>query len=238
MTVRPAAIAVAVFVAAGFVAGTASIAGCAHHGHSPSDVVRDFAVAIERGDHAHAYALMSSDYRRRVSLEKFRAEIDAERQNVIRDAAALAHASLRPAHAQVETRAGDRVPLTLEGDGWRLGEQPLVPFGQQSPRAALRTFVRAVTERRYDIVLRLVPGQHRPRITESMLRIYWEGPDSGPHRRLLDLLRMNLEAPIIELGTEAQMPYGPGNQHGEHREDEGEVRFLLEGGVWKIDDAD
>jgi hypothetical protein len=124
------------------------------------------------------------------------------------------------------------VRLTFDGSGWRLDDQPLAPFGQQSPRAALRTFVRAVEQRRYDVVLRLVPERRRGRIDVQTLRLYWEGPDSAPHRRLLALLRANLDAQIVELGTEAHMPYGEAGA-----ESEGEVRFLFEEGVWKVEDA-
>lgn len=224
----------AISIALVLVGGLVLPEACAHRTASPSDVVRDFASAVQHGDYDHAYLLMSADYRRKVPLSQFRAEIDVERQSVALDAAnlvqGLARGSPRPARSDVETPAGEHVALILQGGVWKLSEQPLAPFGQQSPRAALRTFVRAIGQRRYDVVLRLLPARHRSQVTEAKLRLYWEGPEARPHRQLLDLLHANLDAPIIELGGEAQMPYGRDGQ-------EGEVRFLFEEGVWKIDDA-
>jgi glutamate racemase len=43
----------------------------------------------------------------------------------------------------------------------------------------------------------------------------------------LSELRASINAPIVELGDEAHMPYG-----------EREVRFVREDGIWKIDDPD
>lgn len=220
--------------------GWGSASGCAHQTAEPPDVVRGFASSVTLGRWDQAYALMSDDYRRRVPLARFRAEIEADRQTVNADAVALSRQGFRgPARAVVETRGGDRFTLVMNGGAWKLTDQPLVPFGQQSPRAALRTFVRAIEQRRYDVALRLVPARHRSGVTEKSLRLYWEGAGSGSHRRLLEILRANLDTPIIDLGTEAHMPYGAEGQKSDNAgaNGEGEVRFLLEDGVWKIDDA-
>ena len=81
-------------------------------------------VAVQHGDYDHAYLLMSADYRRKVPLSQFRAEIDVERQSVALDAAnlvqGLARGSPRPARSDVETPAGDHVPLILQGGAWKL----------------------------------------------------------------------------------------------------------------------
>jgi hypothetical protein len=234
-----ASVGCAAFAAIGIagLAGLAGLVGCAHQRRSPPDVVRAFADFVVRGDWDQAYSLMSEDYRRRVSLAAFRGEMEAERKTVAGDASRLAREDLDgPVAAVVRTRTGDRVRLTFDRAGWKLEDQPLAPFGQQSPRAALRTFVRAVEQRRYDVVLRLVPERRRGRLDEQTLRLYWEGPDSAPHRRLLSLLRANLEAPIVELGTEAHMPYSESGAEND-RTSEGEVRFLFEEGVWKVEDV-
>ncbi len=219
--------------------------GCAHRAATPSDVVRTFATSVTLGRWEHAYGLMSDDYRRRVPLAKFRAEIEAERQTINADAAALSRESFSGStRAVVETRAGQRLILVSDGGaGWKLDDHPLVPFGQQSPRAALRTLVRAVEQRRYDVVLRLVPARHRPSVTEESLRAYWEGGGSGSQRQILRILRENLDKPIIDLGTEAHMPYGSDGRRADVQgaardaRGEGEVRFVFEDGVWRIDDA-
>jgi hypothetical protein len=217
--------------------------GCAHQGTAPPEVVRAFATSVRLGQWERAYALMSDDFRRRVPLARFQTEIEADRQTINADAGELSRQGFGPpVRAVVETRGGDHVTLVLDGGAWHLDEQPLAPFGQHSPRAALRTLVRSIEQRRYDIVLRLVPERHRSGVTEESLRLYWEGPGSSAHRRLLQILRTNLDTPIINLGTEAQMPYGASGRTDENHSAtganaEGEVRFLFENGVWKIDDA-
>ena len=230
----------AVLAGAPIFAGLAAHAGCAHPAPAPPEVVRFFATAVAGGQWERAYGLMSDDYRRRVSLAKFRAEIQSDRQIIDADAIALSkEASGGPVRAIVETRGGERIALVLDGGAWRLEDQPLSPFGQQSPRAALRTLVRAVERRRYDIVLRLVPARHRPSVTEQALRAYWEGGASDAQKRLLQALRAHLDAPIVDLGREAYMPFGSLGPSGDAASSgsEGEVRFVLEDGVWKIEDA-
>ncbi|MEO5768828.1 MAG: hypothetical protein ABIS92_10795 [Polyangia bacterium] len=217
------------------------LAGCAHGTARPAQVVHGFADAVAGRDWETAYNFMSAGYRARVSLAAFRAQMEAELATVSGDAAMLSQAPLQAARAQVDTPSGEQLPLVLEDDQWKLDVQPLHPFRQDSPRAALRTFVRAVDRRRYDVVLRLVPAARRSGVTVETLRAYWEGAGAAEHRRWLDHLRVNLDAAIVDLGSEAQMPYGTatiaspaeGQRPGEG---EGEVRFLLEEGMWKIDE--
>jgi hypothetical protein len=215
------------------------LGGCAHQRSTPPDVVRDFAQSMARGDWDRGYALMSDEYRRRVPLPKFRADLEAERRIVVADAVALSQSAWGSVRAVAETPAGDRFGLVLDGGDWRLDEQPLLPFGQQTPRAALRTLVRAIDLKRYDVVLRLVPARHRRGVTEQSLRAYWEGTGPTAHRRLLETLRASLDTPVVDLGVEAFMPYGSsyGTDSERPRKDaEGEVHFIREDGLWKIDD--
>jgi hypothetical protein len=172
---------------------------------------------------------MSEGYRRQVPPDRFRSELEADRETAAGDAAALARESGdRPVRAVVETARGDRISLILERGEWKLEEQPLAPYRQDTPRAAVRTYVRAVSERRYDVVLRLVPARRRAEVTLRALRAYWEGPGSETRLRALESLRAGLEGPIVETGAEARMPYGQ----------DGMVRFLREDGVWKIADME
>lgn len=216
--------------------GTLGVVGCAHRAAQPPDVVHRFAEAVAAQHWDVAYGLMSGPYRARVSLARFRDDLRAEPTLVAADAAALAHARVGSVRATVQTSSGSAVSTILESDGWKLDDHPLVAFAQDSPRAALRTFVRALDRRRYDVLLRLIPAGRRVNVTEETLRRTWEGPDAAPHRALLGRLRASLEEPIIDLGKEAHMPFGTAGA-GEAAGGEGEVQFLLEDGVWKIDDV-
>ncbi|MES1158116.1 MAG: hypothetical protein ABUL67_03350 [Haliangium ochraceum] len=218
--------------------GWAGCAGCFHLAAQPADAVRDFAGRVAAGRWDQAYALMSSDYRRRVSFQAFRRDMDADRQAVNAGALALARSDLGDSStASVRLPDEDRVALAFEDGAWRLVEQPLAPFGQHSPRAALRTFVRAVDSRRYDVLLRLVPMRQRAGVTEASLRLAWEGAGSAGRHRLLAIVRENMRAaPIVDLGSEAYMPCAAvGHENDESAETE--VRLIVEDGVWKIEDV-
>jgi hypothetical protein len=119
----------------------------------------------------------------------------------------------------------DRVVLVHEAAGWRLEAPPLDPYGQATPRAALRSFVRAVENRRYDVLVRLAPSRYRSTITVEKLRAFWEGEAAAQNRAFLRELRLNLYAHIAEEGDEAFMTYGSGRQ----------VRFAREEGLWRIE---
>jgi hypothetical protein len=126
---------------------------------------------------------------------------------------------------EVALPGDERIGLVREGGGWRLEDRPLDPYGQGTPRAALRAFVRAVETRRYDVLMRLAPARFRGALSAPKLRAFWEGEQAAQNRPLLRELRLNLTAPISEEGDEAFMTYGSNRQ----------VRFVREEGTWCIE---
>jgi hypothetical protein len=208
-------------------AGASLVAtGCGHRAASPTDAAEAFGAALERGDAAAAYALTSSDTRRRLPYEAFAALVAADPG----EAKALgrrisAEAARAPARAEVRVGPAETLPLVLDGGGWRVAGMPFEPWPQGTPRAALGTFIRALDERRYEIALRLVPNRYRGELTADKLRQYWEQERKDDHSALLARLRAAADAPIVESGEEAHMAYGPDQ----------EVRFIREDGRWKIE---
>ncbi|MGH7752333.1 MAG: hypothetical protein ACREN5_05925, partial [Gemmatimonadales bacterium] len=118
--------------------------------------------------------------------------------------------------------------LVFEGGRWKLGHDPLDFYGQATPRDALRSFVRAVQRRRWDVVLRFVPQAWVGGTTAESLRRDWQGPRREEIAALVRTLRAHLEDPIEQKGDRARMPYGPSTA----------VEFVREGGLWKIADPD
>jgi len=177
-----------------------------------------------------AYALTSADFRRRMPFEAFAAGFKAggdEPQSLGKRM--IAEAPRIAPRVEVELSFGERVPMLLEDGGWRIDGPVYEAWGQATPRAALRTFVRALTERRYDIVLRLVPTRYRADLSAEKLRAYWEqGDRKKENDALLVELRAAIEAPIAESADEAHLPYPPDR----------EVRLVREGGEWKVEDPD
>lgn len=224
----------AVLVAAVLLTGGWCAAGCAHESARPDAAVRAFVAAVERGDLRRAYGLLSDDYRRRVSFDAFRAEADARSAGNGKDgpagptlASAVTAATATPVAAVVALPGQDRVELRWTPEGWRLIEPPLLPFSQHSPRAALRSFVRAVSARRYDVLLRFVPERQRKLVTERALQAFWEGPGSEARKPLMNALQRSLDAPIDEDGNHARLQLAG----------YGDLRFIRENGVWKVEDA-
>jgi hypothetical protein len=218
-------------LAASVLAASVSGPGCAHQGEAPADTLSAFGAAIERKDYEAAYALTSSDFRKRVPLATFRAELEAGGP----DAQALGRrlretAGHAPLRVEVDVDLGEKLPLVYDGGHWRVDGQPFELWSQKTPRAALRSFIRALDRRRYDVALRLVPNRYRAGLTAEKLRDYWEGERKTENGQLLGRLRAAVSAglPIVEVGDEAHMPYG----------EKYEVRFVREDGAWKIEDPD
>ena len=206
----------------------ATTLACAHKPEGPAATLQEFGAALARNDVRGAYALTSADFQKRTSYDAFAAGLGANPADTKAYGKRVGDGAARVApRVDLQLPQGETVTLVLEAGRWRVDGPAPDPWGQRTPRAALRTFVRALGERRYDIVLRLAPRRHRIDLTADKLRQYWEAhPDET--RGLLTRLQAALAAPIVESGDEAHMPYGP---------DE-EVRFTREDGRWKIEDPD
>jgi hypothetical protein len=199
---------------------------CGHGAAQPSDALVAYAAALERGDHRAAYELLSESYRRRVGYAEFSRRLSAVRADVAAGAGALREGAARAGQrVEVPLPGDERLGLVREAGVWRLQEPPFEVFSQDSPRAALRAFVRAAESARYDVLLQLAPARYRAELTEAKLRAHWEGPAAEQTRALVSSLRLALEGRIVEEGDEAFLLYGNGRQ----------ARFLREDGLWRLE---
>jgi hypothetical protein len=203
--------------------------GCAHRPEPPGETVAAFGAALARGDVRGAYQLTSAEFQRRVPFDAFAAglagpggEPAALGRRMVAEAPAVAP------RVEVTLGLGERVPLVLEAGRWRVDGPVYEPWGQGTPRAAARTFVRAIDARRYDVVLRLVPDRYRGGLTADKLRDFWEGAHKDEHRALLERIRAAIDAPLTETGDEARLALTP----------ERELVLWRESGQWKIVDPD
>jgi len=117
--------------------------------------------------------------------------------------------------------AADR-PLAVvwTGQRWAFAEDPTVVYDQSSPRAALRSLVRASTMERWDVLLGLAPERYRLGLGEDDLRRAWtEGPYAAALRTSRDRLREHLADPIVSDAHEAVLDLGDGE--AAHLEREG-----------------
>jgi hypothetical protein len=196
---------------------------------APEDTLQAYARALEEGDADRAWDLLSAGYRQQLSREALRRALREDPGEARRVAAeARAAAPRLRQHARVAYgERGEALELVLEDGRWRLAKDPLSFFSQETPRDALRSFVRAIERRRWDIVLRLVPERWKGGMTAESLGADWEGPRKDEIAALRRALLPHLLDPIEEHGDEARMPYGTSA-----------VQFVREGGVWKILDPD
>jgi hypothetical protein len=209
----------------------ALVAGCsaATTAPGPRDALGDYVDAAAAGDCAAAYGLMSSAYRAETSREDF---CQAMRDNPAEFREAVQ--SLRRVEGDPEITArvryglGDEMSFVLEGGRWRIDSPVFDFYAQETPRDALRSFVRAVESRRYDVILRFVPSEYRERMSAEALRTLWEGDKRDEIQQLLENLRASLDEPIEETGDRATMQYM----------DRFTCRFLREDGLWRIEDPD
>jgi hypothetical protein len=205
------------------------LTACAHRPEEPSATMASFGAALARGDLRGAYQLTSVAFQRRMPYEAFAAVLTAAGtepaalgQRLVAEAGAIAP------RVAVTLELGEEVPLVLEGGRWRIDGPVYEAWGQATPRAAIRTFIRALDAHRYDVVLRLVPDRYRAGLSADRLRAFWEGEHREEHRALLARVRAAAQGPITETGDEARLSVAPDRV----------VRLVREAGQWRIEDPD
>lgn len=205
------------------------LGGCPRGGSSPTATVDAFAAELESGDWEAAYGRLSESYRRRVPFGEFERHVRAHPEEVRELAVAMDAVDEADAvTARVPFADGDDLELRLEDGHWRIVGNAVDFYDQSSPRAALRSFVRAMERRRYEVVLRFVPDADREGMSVEHMQRAWEGEAREEIERLVVALRENLDRPIEIVGDRATMSYG----------DSQSVQFVREGDAWKIEDPD
>ena len=207
------------------------VSGCsgAGGGPGPRDTLGEYVEAAARGDCGSAYALMSSEYRLETTRESFCQSMRENPAELRESIEVLRRITGEPeVAARLRYGLGDELSFVLEGGQWRIDTAVFDFYDQSTPRAALRSFVRAIERRRYDVILGFVPAEYRVRMTDERLRELWEGDKREEIQGLLENLRASLDEPIEETGDQATMPYM----------DRFTCRFVREDGRWLIEDPD
>ena len=85
--------------------------------------------------------------------------------------------------AELEYGLGDQMRLVEEDGRWRIATNPLAFYDQSTPKAALRSFIRAYRLERWDIMLRFVPNQYREKMDAAKMKAQFTGAskDSDGH---------------------------------------------------------
>jgi hypothetical protein len=208
------------------VLGASACAGSRGGAHRALD---RYGQALRDQDFDTAYELMSSSFRAKVSKEEFVRMMRDNRPEVRETARRLDKKPSRTEiSAEFEYGLGDTMRLVQEGGRWKIASSPLAFYDQSTPKAALRSFLRAYRLERWDVMLRFVPDKYRERMDVEKMRTQFQGPNREEMEVLMNMIEANLDEPIDIRGNEARMAYG----------ERSEVKFWREEGVWKIKDLD
>jgi hypothetical protein len=211
------------------VLAVASVACGPQHANDPSSVLHAYARALEDGRADDAYAVLSDEARRGISLEAFRRMVKDDPDGVREIAKALERPTAPPVvTATVTSPSGQELNLVLEDGKWRIDASTIDLYAQDTPRHAIQGFIRAIEHKRYDMVMRYVPETHREGLDAAKLQSAWEGHEKQEIEQVVGGLKQALpSATIEETGERATMPYGAGA-----------MQLVKEHGLWKIENFD
>ena len=209
----------------------AALAGCAAGSNtgSPESVLSAYSRAVQRGQLAEAYGLLSEDAKKTIPFEQFKRMIQENPEQAQELVRALDRPNSGPARVTAKVSGADGEPLLLvyENGAWRVDGSAIDLYSQAAPEVAARSFVRAVENKRYDLLLRFVPDSQREGLTEATLRAAWEGEQKQELARLIEALKAALPAARFEIvGERATLAYGAG----------GTMELVREHAAWKVEE--
>ena len=203
-------------------------AGCAH-GTGPDQTLDRYGVALKNHDFAAAYDLMSSSFRVKVTRDDYVRTMRDNSREVNETADRLrGKKGNMEVSAEFEYGLGDTMRMVQEDGQWKISTYPLGFYDQSTPKAALRSFIRAYRLERWDVMLRFVPNSYREKMDAKKMQAQFTGPSREQMENLINTLEANVDEPINERGNDARMGYG----------DRYTVQFLKEDGAWKLKDLD
>jgi hypothetical protein len=211
-------------------AAVVPLAGCGSpKAEDPGSVLRSYARALDEGRADDAYRMLSEEARRGISIEAFRRMVKDNPEEVREIAKALARPTATPVVTAIVTSGnGQELSLVLENGRWKVEATAVDLYAQDTPRHAIQGFVRAVERKRYDVVLKFVPDNHKEGLDAAKLKTAWEGHDKEEIEQIVAALRQALPtASIEETGDRATLAYGAGT-----------MQLVRERGLWKIEDFD
>jgi hypothetical protein len=199
-------------------------------GADPDRVLKSYSLALETGRAADAYALLSSESKKTISFEQFQRILKENSEEARELAQSLRRPQVAPARVTATVTGPDgesSILLIYEQGAWRVDASAIDLYSQRTPEAAVRAFLRAYENRRFDVLLKFVPEDQREGLTADELKKTWEGEERTDMLRLTGALKASLPTAKVELfGDRATLAFGAG----------GSVELVRERGLWKIED--
>lgn len=218
-------------IALALAAGAPALSACAagSSGGSPESVLSAYSRAVHRGQLVEAYALLSEDAKKSIPFDQFKRMLQENPEQALELSRALERPQSGPPRVTAKVTGSDGEPLLLvyENGAWRVDGSAIDLYSQATPEAATSAFVRAVQNKRYDLLLRFVPDGQREGLSEATLRAAWEGEQKPELARLIEALKAALPGARFEVvGERATWAFGAG----------GTVELVREHGAWKVEE--
>ena len=197
--------------------------------NSPEGVLTAYSHAVQRGQLADAYALLSTDAKKSLDFEQFKRIVQENPEQAQELARALDRPQSGPPRVTAQVIGADGAPLLLvyESGSWRVDGSAIDLYNQVTPESAALGFLRAVENKRYDVLLRFVPDSQRDGLNAATLRSAWEGELKQDMGRLTEALKAALPTARFEVvGERATLAYGAG----------GTIELVREHGAWKVEE--
>ncbi len=199
-------------------------------GADPDRVLNEYSLAIENGRAQEAYALLSTDSKKSISFEQFQRILKENPEEARELAQSLRRPQVAPPRVTATVTGPDgesSILLVYEHGAWRVDASAIDLYSQRTPEAAVRAFLRAYENKRFDVLLKFVPEDQLEGTTADELKKSWQGEERADMDRLTGALKASLPTAKVELfGDRATLAFGAG----------GSVELVRERGVWKIED--
>ncbi len=181
----------------------------------PRDAARTYAEAAARGDAVRIHALLTHEAQRRFGAEGTRRRVADARPEIVRNGRALLAPGVRvEGEATVLLADGGEAALSLEGDSFRVDAAATLPSAARTPAQALDGLRRALQQRSYAALLRVLSVDTR-------------GSVEGDVRALVAGLEDASSLDVRVNGDRAEVDVPGGHA----------VSLRREGGVWRVEDV-
>jgi hypothetical protein len=206
------------------------------HASSPLPTGQRYLELVAEGRLDAAYALLDESYRKkcdRTCFKRLAGEQRAEARRAldelrrggtrVEESAALALPDGTALHLG-RVLGEPEAPRGSEPASFVLQRNPLDFYPQSTPEETVRSFVRAVKARRYEVLVRFVPRGLSADLTAAQIQARFEGEGQAALARQLEALTRHWDEPFLVDEKSARLPVGDGQ----------EVRLVLEEGRWRI----
>ncbi len=193
-------------------------------------MLHDYSLAVEAGKAAEAYALLSTESKKTISFEQFQRILKENPEEARELAQSLRRPQSGPPRVTATVTGPDgesSILLIYQQGQWRVDASAIDLYSQRTPEAAVKAFLRAYENKRFDVLLKFVPDDQSEGLTAAELKKSWEGEEHTDMDRLTGALKASLPTAKVELfGDRASLAFGAG----------GSVELVRERGLWKIED--